>query len=273
MPLILQGHGEMSIFGDVIDGMALTGLTSMCEDIQRFAPGAPIGPQAFDALPPARRTELARKVPKWLARLRDNAPMEVTVNLAKNMQVSERLGRPERLAAQLKLLRWLAASGIAMAPEVAFPGVSLAPANASQSSKFRDRAPMEAVAGSFPLSPTMPRVGPSDAESIWHADSYGVIFATTPTSIRELPLGMRPPVTYIYAAALLSEAADGLTCIFTLESSLGSQPAYCMFDRLGTHAILDFQSAITDVSSFRRVTFEHLSRLEGVAVSKWKPAE
>lgn len=260
----------MSIFGDVLDGMALTGLTSMCEDIQRHAPDAPIGSQAFDTLPAARRAELARKVPKWVARLRDNAPMDVTVNLAKNMQVSERLGRSERFAAQLKLLRWLAMSGIALAPEVAFPGVNLAPA---QDSKFRDRPPMEAVAGSFPLSPAMPRVGPSEAESIWQADGYGLIFAATPASIREMPPGIRPPVTYIYAAAVLSEATDGIARLFTLESSLGGPPAFGTFDGAGTHATLDLRTAITDIGSFRRATFEEVFRLDGVDASTWKPVE
>jgi hypothetical protein len=259
----------MSIFGDVLEGMALTGLTSMCEDIERSSPGAPIGPQTFDALPPARRAELARKVPKWVARLRVNTPMSVTVNLAKNMQISERLGRSDRLAAQLKLLRWLAASGIALAPEIAFPGTRGAAAN----SKFQDRSPMEAIAGHFPLSPVMPRVGPSDAESIWQVEGYGLAFATTPRTIQEMPPGMKLPVTYIYAAALISQAADGLTRIFTLESSLGGSPAYCMFDDSGMHSVLDTSPAVTDICSFRQLTFKQVGRLDGVEVSQWTPVK
>jgi len=262
----------MSIFGSVLDGMALTGLTSMCEDIQRSTPGAPIGPQAFDALPPARRTELARKVPKWVARLRKLAPMNVTVNLAKDMQISERLGRSDRFAAQLKLLRWLAASGVALAPEVAFPGVNLSPPGAAANPKVQDRPPMEAIAGGFPLSPVMPRVGPADAESIWQVEGYGLAFAMTPRSIRELPPGVKPPVAYIYAAALISESADGLARIFTLERSLNGPPAYCMFDGFGTHATLDARPTVTDIDSFRRLTFEQVARLEGIEVSQWKPA-
>ena len=132
---------------------------------------------------------------------------------------------------------------------------------------------MEAIAGRFPLSPTMPRVGPSDAESIWRAKGHGVAFAVTPGTIREMPPGMRPPIVYIYAAAFMSETTDGLARIFSLESSLGGSPMFGMFDASGAHLILDAAPKVTDIGSFRRATFEHVHRLEGIESSAWNRAE
>jgi hypothetical protein len=258
----------MGMLGDVFTGMALTGLTSMFEEILRHDPAARMGPQTFDALPPGRRAELARKAPRWLSRLQQTPPMTVTVNLARNMQMSERSGRADRLAAQGRLLEWLAASGIALAPELAFPGSGLV----SRSGRS-DRASMETIAGSFPLSPTMPRVSPADAESMWRAGPRGVAFAVNPDTVEPMPPGFEAPMRYIYAAALVTEAVDGISRILTLESAFGGSLVYGMFDSLGAHAVLDATPRVTDLSSFRRATFEHIAHLDGVEPSTWQRTE
>ena len=107
----------MGIFGDLMLGSALTGLTSMCEEFDRCGEGAFIGRGGFEAPPVAKRTELERKVPKWLATLRSSPPETVTVNIIKNLQLANLSGRPQRVQALVRMTEWLVSEGIAAEPD------------------------------------------------------------------------------------------------------------------------------------------------------------
>lgn len=109
----------MGIFGDLMLGSALTGLTSMCEEIDRCSEGGFAGGGGFEAQPVARRAELERKVPKWLATLRKSSPetVTVTINIIKNLQLANLSGRPKRAQAIVRMTEWLVSEGIAADPD------------------------------------------------------------------------------------------------------------------------------------------------------------
>ena len=107
----------MGIFGDLMLGSALTGLTSMCEEMDRCSEGAFIGGGGFDALPVARCIELERKVPKWLATLRKSPPETVTINIIRNLQLANVSGRAQRVQAMVWMTEWLVSEGVAADPD------------------------------------------------------------------------------------------------------------------------------------------------------------
>lgn len=108
---------DVGLLADFFMGSALTGLTSMCEEIDRCSEGGFVGRGGFDALPVARRAELERKVPKWLATLRKSPPETVTVNIIRNLQLANLSGRHQRAHAMVRMTEWLVSEGIAADPD------------------------------------------------------------------------------------------------------------------------------------------------------------
>ena len=108
----------MKFIKDIIFGNALTKLTNVMEEEIRAQgsgnPGGYIGGAGFDYLPKARQEELSRKIPKWIETVRTRSPFEVTIEMLKNYEVSRQLNRPDRAAAQYRLLHVLASEGLAV---------------------------------------------------------------------------------------------------------------------------------------------------------------
>ena len=108
----------MGIFSQIAFGNALTKLTNLSEELEASVQNMPIGAGGgFESLPPSRQREIDSKLPKWLNTLRKQPRHVVTRELLKNVRVSEQLGRPGRINAQLKLLERLIEKDIALGIE------------------------------------------------------------------------------------------------------------------------------------------------------------
>ena len=258
-----RGETDMGVLGDIFFGTALAGLTSMCEDMERLRQGAPVGASGFDALPEARRAELARKVPKWLATVRKRSPVDVTVNLIKNMHVAKQFGGAPRIAAITHLVGWLVREGIAADPNKVLDVYGIEPLEDNRSSGSLAITPEPLTQGGFAFGATMPSVSPSAAAATFEMESFVVTFFVEPPPVVEPVAGVTAPIRYLFAAAVYSRTA-GLVRICTLERAFDGPTVYGTFNATGFHSVLDLSPRIADLPTFQRATFDRIAMLYGI---------
>ena len=105
----------MGIFADIVFGSTLTKLTNLFEEIERTKYTHFIGARGgIDSLPISRQKELEKKLPKWMATISARPRDVVTRELLKNIKISQKFNRTERIKAQAKLLEKLIEQGIAL---------------------------------------------------------------------------------------------------------------------------------------------------------------
>lgn len=104
----------MGIFSNIAFGNALTELTNLFEEIERTKQTHFIGAGGgIDSLPIPRQRELEKKLPKWVATVSKHPQEIVTRELLKNINLSKKFGRHDRIKAQAKLMQHLVNQGIA----------------------------------------------------------------------------------------------------------------------------------------------------------------
>ncbi|MCW5603911.1 MAG: hypothetical protein KIT18_05125, partial [Burkholderiales bacterium] len=109
---------KMGIFAQIAFGNALTKLTNLEEELERSRRTMYVGAGGgIESLPKARQKELERKFPKWIDTLQSQPSHVVTRELMKNIQLNQRVGREQRIDAQISLLKRLVSQGIAMDPD------------------------------------------------------------------------------------------------------------------------------------------------------------
>ena len=109
----------MGIFADIAFGNALTKLTNLFEEIERTKITHFIGAGGgIDSLPISRQRELEHKLPKWMATISSRSQDEVTRELLKNIKLSQKFNRTERMKAQVNLLQRLVDNRIALDVDV-----------------------------------------------------------------------------------------------------------------------------------------------------------
>ena len=105
----------MGIFADIVFGNTLTKLTNLFEEIERTKYTHFIGAGGgIDSLPISRQKELEKKLPNWMATISARPRDVVTRELLKNIKISQKFNRTERIKAQAKLLEKLIEQGIAL---------------------------------------------------------------------------------------------------------------------------------------------------------------
>lgn len=109
---------KMGFFAQMAFGNALTKLTNLEEELEHSRRTMYIGAGGgIESLPKVRQQELELKFPKWIETLRSQPSHVVTRELMKNIQLNQRVGREQRIDAQIRLLKRLVDQGIAMDPD------------------------------------------------------------------------------------------------------------------------------------------------------------
>ena len=109
----------MGIFADIAFGNALTKLTNLFEEIERTKRTHFIGAGGgIDSLPISRQRELEHQMPKWMDTISSRSQNEVTRELLKNIKLSQKFNRTERMKAQVNLLQRLVKNRVALDVDV-----------------------------------------------------------------------------------------------------------------------------------------------------------
>lgn len=72
----------------------------------------------IDSLPISRQRELEHQMPKWMDTISSRSQNEVTRELLKNIKLSQKFNRTERMKAQVNLLQRLVKNRVALDVDV-----------------------------------------------------------------------------------------------------------------------------------------------------------